>query len=209
MAGGTVAVAAARKVGVRRILAATLAMVVLLLAGACSAVALPAMAIVAANGNNIGTPELPEPGQGGPLVPSESGWWRPVPGPLTSLYGPRRIICNASGCSTPFHQGLDFGSGCGTPMVAVYAGTVTFAGNAGGFGNRVIVDHGGGIETIYGHIQNSSTFVQVGQQVDGGDQIALVGDTGVGTGCHLDLKVRIDGVHTDPQPFLRGRGVDV
>ena len=80
MAGGTVAVAAARKVGVRRILAATLAMVVLLIAGACSAVALPAMAIVAASGNNIGTPELPEPGQAGALVPSESGWWRPVPG---------------------------------------------------------------------------------------------------------------------------------
>lgn len=140
-------------------------------------------------------------------APSDTGWWRPVPGPFTSEYGPRRLICNASGCSSPFHQGIDFGDPCGTPIRAINAGVVTFVGNGGAFGQRVIIDHGNGISSFYGHIQSGSFLVSEGEQVEGGQNIAGVGDTGVVTGCHLDLKITVDGDHTDPEPFLTSRGV--
>lgn len=149
------------------------------------------------------------PGAGGELVPSDQGWWRPVPDKVTSLFGPRRPICNAVGCTPGFHEGLDFGSACGTPIRAVYAGVVTFTAAQGGFGNRVIVNHGGGIESIYGHVQNGGYRVQVGDSVEGGDVVAISGNTGIGSGCHLDLKIRIDGAVTDPAKFLIDRGVAV
>lgn len=143
------------------------------------------------------------------LAPSASGWWRPLPGAITSKYGPRGLICNSVGCSNSFHEGMDFGGACGTPIKATAPGRVTFVGNAGAFGNRVIIDHGEGIETIYGHILSGSFKVAVGDTVAGGDVIAEVGATGVVSGCHLDLKVNVDGEHTNPAPFLREHGVVV
>jgi len=141
--------------------------------------------------------------------PSSQGWWRPVPGEITSPYGPRNLICNSAGCSNSFHEGMDFGNDCGTPIRAANAGTVTFVGNAGAYGNRVIIDHGDGLETVYGHIQPRSFEVEVGDVVSGGQHIANVGATGVVNGCHLDLKVMIDGETTDPAPFLITHGVPV
>lgn len=149
----------------------------------------------------------PAGGRSGYGSASDEGWWRPVPGPFTSEYGPRRLICNASGCSSPFHQGIDFGDPCGTPIRAVTDGVVTFVGNGGAFGQRVIIDHGDGISSFYGHIQTGSFLVSEGESVSGGQAIAGVGDTGVVTGCHLDLKITVDGDHTDPEPFLTERGV--
>ncbi len=145
----------------------------------------------------------------GYLAPSTSGWWRPLPSEITSKYGPRGLICNAAGCSSSFHEGIDFGSACGTPIKAAAAGTVSFTGNAGAFGNRVIIDHGNGLQTIYGHLLGGSYSVSVGDMVEGGTIIAEVGATGVVSGCHLDLKVSVDGEHTNPAPFLRERGVTV
>jgi murein DD-endopeptidase MepM/ murein hydrolase activator NlpD len=145
----------------------------------------------------------------GYLAPSSSGWWRPLPGEITSKYGPRGLICNSAGCSSSFHEGIDFGGACGTPIKATAAGTVSFTGNAGAFGNRVIIDHGDGLQTIYGHLLSGSYSVSVGDVVEGGTVIAEVGATGVVSGCHLDLKVSIDGEHTNPAPFLRERGVTV
>ena len=143
------------------------------------------------------------------LAPSSSGWWRPLPGEITSKYGPRGLICNGAGCSSSFHEGMDFGGACGTPIKATAAGTVVFTGNAGAFGNRVIIDHGDGLQTIYGHLLGGSYKVAVGDVVAGGDVIAEVGATGVVSGCHLDLKVTVDGEHTNPAPFLREHGVVV
>jgi murein DD-endopeptidase MepM/ murein hydrolase activator NlpD len=143
------------------------------------------------------------------LAPSASGWWRPLPGAITSKYGPRGLICNSVGCSNSFHEGMDFGGACGTPIKATAPGRVTFVGNAGAYGNRVIIDHGEGIETIYGHLLSGSANVAVGDTVVGGEVIAEVGATGVVSGCHLDLKVNIDGEHTNPAPFLREHGVIV
>lgn len=145
----------------------------------------------------------------GYLAPSSSGWWRPLPGEITSKYGPRGLICNGVGCSSSFHEGMDFGGACGTPIKATAAGTVVFTGNAGAFGNRVIIDHGDGLQTIYGHLLGGSYKVAVGDVIEGGTVVAEVGATGVVSGCHLDLKVTIDGEHTNPAPFLRERGVTV
>jgi murein DD-endopeptidase MepM/ murein hydrolase activator NlpD len=203
-----VAAIAVRTIGLKRMLQIVAAIIVLALALLISAVALPVMAVtMLGNGVAVGAEPAPTPGAGGELVPSDQGWWRPTSGPITSWYGPRRIICGGTGCSTPFHQGIDFGTSCGTPVVSIYAGTVTFVGNAGGFGNRVIVDHGGGISSVYGHLAPGASVVTVGQQVEGGFQISQVGRTGVVSGCHLDLKITINGAHTDPAPFLRGKGI--
>ncbi|MGO3885777.1 MAG: M23 family metallopeptidase [Mycetocola sp.] len=147
------------------------------------------------------------------LNASDQGWWRPLPGPITSPYGPRNLICNSVGCSNSIHEGIDFGNDCGTPIRAVSDGKVTFVGNAGGFGNRVIIEHddedGQTLESVYGHILTGSTVVQIGDEVSGGEVIAEVGATGVVSGCHLDLKIMLDGETTDPDPFLVGKGVTV
>ncbi len=134
-------------------------------------------------------------------------WVRPVSGSISSPYGPRGLICNGAGCSNSFHDGIDFSNGCGTPVGAVSAGRVTFVGNGGAYGNRVIVDHGGGIESIYGHLQGGSYRVSVGDTVAPGTIVASVGATGVVTGCHLDLKISVNGSFTNPVPFLASRGL--
>ena len=85
---------------------------------------------------------------------------------------------------------------------------MTYAGDAGAFGQRVIVDHGGGVSSYYGHLQTASFEVAEGDVVDGGDTLALVGQTGVVTGCHLDLKFTVHDANVDPADFLAARGVD-
>ena len=138
---------------------------------------------------------------------ASAAWVRPVPGRVTSPYGPRGVICNSSGCSNSFHDGIDLGSSCGTPVKAISPGRVTFVANAGAFGNRVILDHGSGVESLYGHLQDGSFKVSVGQLVQAGTVVASVGATGVATGCHLDLKIRVGGAFIDPAPWMQFRGV--
>ncbi|WP_158270291.1 M23 family metallopeptidase [Mycetocola zhujimingii] len=136
-------------------------------------------------------------------------WIRPVGGKISSAYGPRGLICNGAGCSNSFHDGVDFSGSCGTPIKAVSAGRVTFVGAAGSYGNRVIVDHGGGVESIYGHLQGGSYRVSVGDLVEPGTVVAGIGATGVVTGCHLDLKISVNGSFTNPVPFLANRGLQL
>ncbi|MCP2030215.1 murein DD-endopeptidase MepM/ murein hydrolase activator NlpD [Okibacterium sp. HSC-33S16] len=143
------------------------------------------------------------------LVGRSTSWTRPVDAPISSPYGPRDIICNPAGCSNAFHDGVDFGAACGTPVAAVSAGRVVFAGPAGGYGNRVIVDHGSGIESIYGHIGGDSYAVAVGDLIETGTVVGEVGVTGVTTGCHLDLKIRVNGEYLSPLHYLLARGVTV
>ncbi|MBG6237536.1 murein DD-endopeptidase MepM/ murein hydrolase activator NlpD [Mycetocola sp. CAN_C7] len=141
------------------------------------------------------------------LVGRSGTWIRPVAAGISSPYGPRGLVCNAAGCSNSFHDGVDFGASCGTPIKAVSAGRVTFTGSAGAYGQRVIVDHGGGVESIYGHVQTGSFRVSVGQLIEAGTVVAGIGATGVVSGCHLDLKIRIGGDFTNPVPFMSGKGV--
>jgi murein DD-endopeptidase MepM/ murein hydrolase activator NlpD len=100
-----------------------------------------------------------------------------------------------------FHRGQDFAAQCGTSVKAAAGGTVTFAGwHPYGGGQRVVVDHGNGLETTYNHL--SSIAVAVGQKVDRGAAIALSGTTGASTGCHLHFEVMVNGQVVDPTGWL-------
>lgn len=102
------------------------------------------------------------------------------------------------------HEGVDIAEPTGTPVDAARAGTISFAGPSSGYGLRVDVDHGNGISTRYAHL--SRIDVHVGQTVDAGGLVGLVGATGDATGPHLHFELRDNGVAIDPSPYL-GAGV--
>lgn len=137
---------------------------------------------------------------GGSAVPravSEAGFIAPVAGPPGSGFGMR--VHPITG-ERRIHTGLDFPAPTGTPILAVAPGLVEHAGPRGGYGNLVILNHGGGISTYYAH--QSAVAVVEGQQVLQGQTIGTVGSTGTSTGPHLHFEVRIDGEPVDPEPFL-------
>ncbi|HET9394018.1 MAG TPA: peptidoglycan DD-metalloendopeptidase family protein [Candidatus Rubrimentiphilum sp.] len=121
----------------------------------------------------------------------------PVTGVITSPFGWRR---SPFGGSPEFHQGLDIGANMGTTVTAAASGTILSAGWYGGYGNYILIDHGGGMSTGYGHL--SRIFVSTGQQVQRGQAIGAVGSTGASTGPHLHFEVRISGKPTDPTAYL-------
>lgn len=122
---------------------------------------------------------------------------RPVPGAVSSgfgyrvhpIYGDRRL-----------HTGWDMNAACGEPIRAAASGRVFLADWKGGYGITVMIDHGGGMATLYAH--QSRMAVGYGQQVSAGDVIGYAGTTGVSTGCHLHFEVRIGGTPVDPSPYL-------
>lgn len=117
---------------------------------------------------------------------------------VTSLYGQRwgRL-----------HAGIDLGGiREGTPFNAVRDGKVILARWNGGYGKCIIIDHGGGLQTVYGHA--TSIFVTEGQMVKAGDLIGGAGNTGHSFGVHLHLEIHINGVAKDPVPFFKDHGVD-
>jgi murein DD-endopeptidase MepM/ murein hydrolase activator NlpD len=119
------------------------------------------------------------------------GYQWPVSGPVTSPFGWRW---------GRMHEGIDIGVPSGTPVHAAAAGTVIYAGWMEGYGNFVILDHGGGIATAYGH--NTSLAVAVGQTVSQGQVIAYSGSTGHSTGPHVHFEVRVNGNAVDPLGYL-------
>jgi murein DD-endopeptidase MepM/ murein hydrolase activator NlpD len=100
-----------------------------------------------------------------------------------------------------FHTGIDFGAAFGTPIYAIANGKVEFAGQRGGYGNAVIVNHGGGKSTLYGHA--SKLYVREGQQVTRGQMVAAVGSTGMSTAPHLHFEVRVNDKPINPRPYLQ------
>jgi murein DD-endopeptidase MepM/ murein hydrolase activator NlpD len=102
--------------------------------------------------------------------------------------------------SLRFHAGIDFGASYGSTIRAAEGGRVIFAGWYGGYGNTVIINHGSGITTLYGH--TSKLYVSQGKTVQPGDAIAAVGSTGLSTGPHLHFEVRKDGEPVDPMAYL-------
>lgn len=116
----------------------------------------------------------------------------PVQGIITSRFGIR---------TRDNHKGLDIANSTGTPIMAAASGTVTYAQyNTGGYGNLVIISHGNGVETYYGH--NSALYVSAGQTVSQGQVISAMGSTGISTGSHLHWEVRINGVAQNPQNYM-------
>ena len=105
------------------------------------------------------------------------------------------------------HWGVDMAAPYGTPYYAAHAGTVVLARMNGGYGNEVVIDHGNGVETIYGHA--SRLIVTEGQRVDAGQLLGYIGSTGYSTGNHLHFEVNINGEHKDPMKYLLAHGVDI
>ncbi len=122
----------------------------------------------------------------------------PVHGPITSYFGNRvhPILRKRK-----YHSGLDISSPQGRSIIAADSGVVIFSGRNGGYGNMLIVDHGGGYSTLYAHC--SFILAQCGQTVAKGQEIAKVGTTGLSTGPHLHFEVRKNGVPVDPLGFLQ------
>jgi murein DD-endopeptidase MepM/ murein hydrolase activator NlpD len=128
------------------------------------------------------------------LRPWTGSFIKPASGPVTSRFGSRyHPVLHR----TRMHTGVDIGAGHGSAIRAAGAGEVIFAGYRNGYGNTVLVDHGGGTVTLYAHC--SSIGVSVGQSVRQGQTIARVGSTGLATGPHLHFEVRRNGTPVNPQ----------
>ncbi len=128
-------------------------------------------------------------GSAGPVSKAGMSW--PVRGPVTSPYGYRwgRL-----------HAGIDIGAGSGTPIRAAKAGQVVFSGVMNGYGNVIVINHGGGLSTLYAH--QSRLGARDGQSVAQGEVIGAVGSTGRSTGPHLHFETRVGGSPQNPRPYL-------
>lgn len=122
----------------------------------------------------------------------------PVEGQVTGSFGERIDPFNGEGA---FHSGVDIGSSYGHPIVAPADGVVTLTDTMGGYGKTIMIDHGNGISTRYGHL--SGFAVTAGQRVQRGDLIGYVGESGRSTGPHLHYEVRINDTPVNPYKYLR------
>ncbi len=116
----------------------------------------------------------------------------PTWGRITSRFGVRRW--------GRIHEGLDIANSTGTPINTTASGVVIFAERHGGYGNKIMVYHGFGYTTVYAHL--SRIMVDVGEEVEKGETIGLMGNTGFSTGPHLHYEVLVDGVPKNPEDFL-------
>lgn len=123
----------------------------------------------------------------------------PVSGGVSSGYGWRTLNGKPD-----YHDGIDYSAPTGTPIHAAAAGTVKFAGPASGFGNWIVIDHGGGLYTIYGHMYDDGIKVSPGQHVSQGQAIGSVGSNGQSTGSHLHFGVAKGSLSNriDPNSFF-------
>ena len=129
------------------------------------------------------------PSVGVVMPPSAVRW--PVNDVVTSEYGPRW---------GRMHEGIDIGGQHGAPIHAAESGRVDYAGWIGGYGNTIVIDHGGGMTTLYGHMDGFAT--SAGQTVSIGQVIGYVGNTGFSQGPHLHFEVRIGGAPVNPRKYL-------
>ena len=134
----------------------------------------------------------------GPGVDGPSIW--PVIGPITSSFGQREdpVLGNGEG---EFHKGIDIGAPNGTPIIATADGVVRSAEMVNGYGREVIIDHGHGVATLFGHM--SGFAVMAGQSVTRGQVVGYVGHSGRTTGPHLHYEVRIRNTPINPHKYLR------
>jgi murein DD-endopeptidase MepM/ murein hydrolase activator NlpD len=130
------------------------------------------------------------------LLASTPSVW-PARGWVTSDFGQRLDPYTAE---RVMHDGLDIAAPAGRDVLAPADGTVVFAGLEGGYGNVIVMDHGYGIKTRFGHL--SQIMVKSGQHVKRGQTIAAIGNTGRSTGPHLHYEVRVNGVPENPRKFI-------
>ncbi|MGZ0230229.1 MAG: M23 family metallopeptidase, partial [Acidimicrobiales bacterium] len=142
------------------------------------------------NRNNTTPPALP------PATAPTAFIW-PVSGGIASSFGYR--IHPIFGVQR-FHSGVDLNASMGTPIAAAAPGVVIFAGWRDGYGNTVIIDHGGSFTSLYAH--QSQLGSSVGQSVNSGTIIGYVGSTGWSTGAHLHFEIRVKGSPVDPLLYL-------
>lgn len=127
-----------------------------------------------------------------------------------------RWTCVISGCGGTFtsgfgsrwgttHLGDDFATPVGTPLHALHSGTVVAVGYYYGMGNRVEIDYGNGIHSIFAHLSSYNTYV--GQQVSAGQVVGYSGNTGHSTGPHVHVEIHVNGQPIDPAPWLRAHGI--
>ncbi|AWB09582.1 peptidase M23 family [Thermodesulfobium acidiphilum] len=132
----------------------------------------------------------------GPRVGTGRFIW-PASGPITSPFGPR---FDPYLHVQSFHTGIDIGAEYGSPIVAADSGRVVYSGWYDGYGKAIIIDHGGGVSTLYAHA--SRLIAYVGENVRQGQVIGYVGDTGYATGPHLHFEIRINGKPVNPLLYL-------
>jgi len=130
------------------------------------------------------------------LLASTPSVW-PVRGWVTSTFGKR--VSPFTG-TWKMHEGLDIATRAGTPIIAPADGRVTFVGVESGYGKLMVIDHGYGVISRYGH--NSEIFVRVGDVVKRGQKVSAVGSTGRSTGPHLHYEVRVNGVPVNPKNYI-------
>jgi murein DD-endopeptidase MepM/ murein hydrolase activator NlpD len=130
------------------------------------------------------------------LLASTPSIW-PTRGWVTSDFGTRLDPYSAE---RKMHQGLDIATPHGQPVYSPSDGTVVFTGTEGGYGKVLVVDHGYGVKTRYGHL--SEIHVRLGDRIKRGDKVASVGNTGRSTGPHLHYEVRVNGIPENPRKFI-------
>jgi murein DD-endopeptidase MepM/ murein hydrolase activator NlpD len=130
------------------------------------------------------------------LLASTPSLW-PARGWVTSDFGVRLDPYSAE---RMMHRGLDIATAHGQPVHSPSDGTVVFAGTEGGYGKVLVIDHGYGVKTRYGHL--SEIFVKLGERVKRGGRVAAVGNTGRSTGPHLHYEVRVNGIPENPRKFI-------
>ncbi len=170
---------------------------------AAAAAAAAAKAKAAAKAAGTTAPSTTTPAQ---TIPQGSMTW-PYPGDYT-IYSGFGMRMHPIYHVYKMHTGVDLGGAYGNPIVAAAAGTVIIASapvagqNTGGkdYGNYIVIDHGNGVSTLYGHCRD--LYVSVGDTVAAGQKIAACGSTGTSTGAHLHFEVRVNGARVDPAPYI-------
>lgn len=199
-----VAVTAANSKSGRRVLAVVIVLAIALLAAPVALPAVAAVSIVAATSHG-GTGGDSGPAPGTPVASGE--WGMPLAGVYTKGRGFGYFPVAGCALCKAQHRGYDMSTFCGDTVFAAGPGTVIVAGSYADYGNAVVIDHGNGLQTVYGHMMWGSLQVQQGDPVTAGTPIGREGTTGVSTGCHLHYELRNHGVRVDPAPFMASLGL--
>jgi len=145
-------------------------------------------ATITRDGFTIVKPRL----QAGPATAAKGGWTAPTRWAISSPFGPRASICVSGGCTSGFH-----------------AGTVLSTGYAGTEGEKIVIQHAGGVTTSYSHMFAAGVLVTVGEKVTAGQNIGLVGSSGTSTGCHLYFQYLVSGTAVDPVAAMLSHGIQL